>query len=442
MIVRFIVSNFKSFKEPVEFSFIAGNYKRHDNHVVSVANMNLLRCSALYGNNGSGKTNFLLAIEFLHDLVMYEYDSEFPHNIPTFKLDPTFAKEPTQFEIEYIVDNIRYSYSITFKNNIIIEEWLYKMKEGNDYDIIFERKFDGGSRKIKLGSKKKLTRKEKYRREIYAEDLKNEEVFFNTGANKELKEFEHPYSWFSQKLNIVGLNAEFNGLPYHFGTNEKFAKLANQLICETDLGIEEIDVVKTPIDEFFGPSDTVRKDDIIKRLENFDGIDITANKEEYSVYKDDDGEIIVVKIVTFRRNKAGRLISFNLKEESAGTRRLFNLIPALINAITNNGVYIVDELESSFHPVLIKGILKMYLNLSGNYKGQILFSTHESHLLDLELLRQDEIWFAEKCSDGSTKLTSISDFKPRFDKDIRKGYLEGQFSRIPFVGRLEDLNWN
>ncbi len=441
MIVRFIVSNFKSFKEPVEFSFLAGNYKRHKSHFVKVGGLDLLRSSTLYGNNGSGKTNFLLAIEFLHDLVLYGTNSDFPIDVPTFKLDPTYINKPTQFEIEYIYNEIRYSYSVIIQNNLIVEEWLYKMKKGDEYDVIFERKIDNEKQKIKLGTKKKLTQKEKYRREIYAEDLKSNEIFFHEAAEKELAETLEPFMWFQKKLNIIGLNAEFQGLAYHFGTDKKFATLANELICRSGIGIEHIDAITIPIDEFFGASDETRKNDIKKRLEYFDGLDFFANNEEYSAYKDTDGNIVVTKIIIFRKDNNGKRVEFNLSEESAGIRRLFNLMPALINTLTNDGVYIIDEIESSFHPILIKEILRMYLNMGNNYKGQILFSTHECNLLDLELFRQDEIWFVEKNEDGATKLSSLSDFKPRFDKDIRKGYLEGQFSPIPFLGNLKDLNW-
>lgn len=444
MIVRFIVSNYKSFKEPVEINFLAGNYKRHESHVVNACDLNLLRSSALYGNNGSGKTNLFLALDFLYDIVCFESDPDDPIEIPVFKLDSACTSKPTQFEIEFIVNDTMYSYSATFKNNQVTEEWLYKLKGENKYDVIFERKVENGKSKIKLGQKKKLTQKEKHRREFYAEDLQPQELFFHKASIKELKEFKEfkePYSWFTDKLNVIRLNAEYKGLAFYLGTDDEFSKLAQKLICGSDLGIEKIEVLKVPIHDFFGVSDETRKNDIIKRLESYDGVDFNNDNEEYSSYKDDNDEIVVAKIITYRKSINGELISFKLSEESAGTKRLFNLIPAVINALMSDGVYIIDEIESSFHPILIKGILKLYLEAKNSHRGQILFSTHECNLLDLELLRQDEIWFAEKNEDGSTKLSSLSDFKPRFDKDVRKGYLEGQFSKIPFLGNIKDLNW-
>ncbi|MCG8206867.1 ATP-binding protein [Tenacibaculum finnmarkense] len=442
MIVRFIISNFKSVKDPVEFSFIAGNYKKHKDHLEKLDDFELLKISALYGNNGSGKTNIFLALRYLKEFVIYGGNQDFLNKIPYFKLDKDYNKKPTKFEIEFIINDSHYSYSVSVFDGKIIEEWLYKMKGENNYDVIFERNLKKGKSVIKIGNQKKLSKKEFYRREIYAEELLDYELFFTIGYIKTIPEFDEPFTWFMEKLNIMGLNESLSGLPSLLSKDSKFSDLAQAMICNSDLGIKKIDVLKTPIEDFFGPSDKVRRNDIINEIEEYGEVDFIANGEDYSAYKDDEENVIVAKIITYRLSATKELVEFHLNEESAGTRRLFNLIPVIINSIINNEVYLIDEIESSFHPILIKSIIELYLKLSKGKKSQIICSTHESNLLDLNLFRQDEIWFAEKDSDGSTRLTSLSDFKPRFDKDIRKGYLQGQYSEIPFTANLADLNWN
>jgi AAA15 family ATPase/GTPase len=130
-----------------------------------------------------------------------------------------------------------------------------------------------------------------------------------------------------------------------------------------------------------------------------------------------------------------------LEEESDGTVRLLDFVPAFKNLISSEKVYIVDEIERSIHPLLIKELVKKF-SLDNKTRGQLIFTTHESNLLDQEIFRQYEIWFVEKDLNGSTDLYSLSDFKEHKTIDIRKGYLNGRYGSIPFLGNLEDLKWH
>jgi hypothetical protein len=127
-----------------------------------------------------------------------------------------------------------------------------------------------------------------------------------------------------------------------------------------------------------------------------------------------------------------------LAEESDGTRRLLNLIPALLNQQTPR-VYVIDEIDRSLHPMIVKEFLEFFLKSRGCGSCQIIVTTHESNLLDQDLLRRDEIWFAEKDQTAATRLYSLLDFKVRNDRDIRKGYLQGRFGAVPFLSGLERL---
>ena len=129
-------------------------------------------------------------------------------------------------------------------------------------------------------------------------------------------------------------------------------------------------------------------------------------------------------------------------QESDGTQRLLDFIPAIVSILHNDSTYIIDEIDQSLHPALIRALIQKIMN-DDTTQGQIVFSTHESNLIDLEIFRQDEIWFAEKDkAAGSTQLYSLSDYKPRYDLDIRKGYLQGRFGAIPFLDDLKNLNWH
>jgi len=131
---------------------------------------------------------------------------------------------------------------------------------------------------------------------------------------------------------------------------------------------------------------------------------------------------------------------FTSAEESDGTLRLMDYLPALFKVINTSEVYLVDEIERSIHPVLIKELIKKFSH-DNSTKGQLIFTTHESNLLDQDIFRPDEIWFAEKKKEGSTELYPLSEFKEHHTIDIRKGYLNGRYGAIPFLGNLRDLNW-
>jgi AAA15 family ATPase/GTPase len=134
-------------------------------------------------------------------------------------------------------------------------------------------------------------------------------------------------------------------------------------------------------------------------------------------------------------------VAFNAPEESDGTRRLTELLPAFFTALNEPTVFLLDEIERSMHPTLIRVLLEKYASES-KALGQIIYTTHETHLLDQDLLRPDEIWFVEKSQNGETRLHSLNDFKFHHTLDVRKGYLHGRFGAIPSLTSLKNQNWN
>lgn len=441
MIIYFAVTNFKSFKERVEFNMLAGNYKRFREHVYSGFSPNLLRCSSIYGNNGAGKSNLLVAIEKLQDIVTGNLVVERNEDLRCFKLDEKCFDEPITFEIEYLVNDSRYSYYLSFLRNKIIEEWLVKVFPGNKTEEIFTRKIQNSKTRLTIGDKKKLNKntKEQLRLEIYAEELdkKGNKPFLLDGIDKQIKSFYEPFQWFIENLCVVRPGYFYLGTIVSF-EDEKFRELAKTMIKSLELGIEDLRVESIPLEDFFGKGDEDRIEDTKNKLDR-DNIPIIIKRGfiEYSLYKKNDGQYVASKLITIHKNN----VEFELYEESTGTQKIIELLPSIVGAVIEEKVYLFDEIETSKHPVIIKELIDLYLSAGSKYCGQLIFTTHECNLLDLDLLRQDEIWFAEKDSDGVSHLYSLSDFKPRYDKDIRKGYLDGQFTTIPFFTDPQNLNW-
>ena len=136
---------------------------------------------------------------------------------------------------------------------------------------------------------------------------------------------------------------------------------------------------------------------------------------------------------------AGDNVTLPLHEESDGSRQLLNLLPALYKLKMAGGVFVIDEIERSMHPILARKFIEYFLKAARGSNSQIIFTTHESTLLDLDILRRDGIWFAEKNEAGATQLYSLADFKVRNDLRIDKGYLQGRFGAIPFLGGIDHL---
>ncbi len=156
--------------------------------------------------------------------------------------------------------------------------------------------------------------------------------------------------------------------------------------------------------------------------------------------REPNGELTLLKLKARHHLKdEEEHIDFEIENESDGTRRLMDLLPALLHSKSSEKVYLIDEIDRSMHPLLSRMFLEAYLNDQNCGRGQLIVTTHESQLLDRKLLRRDEIWFAEKDKNGGSHLYSLSEYKVRNDLKLGKGYLDGRFGAIPFLGDLESL---
>ncbi|HTB51476.1 MAG TPA: ATP-binding protein [Ferruginibacter sp.] len=452
MLLKFYCSNFKSIKDEIEFNMFSGSYKRHESHLVKYKDKEVLRAAAIYGTNGSGKTNVLLAIQFLHKLITVgTRDINEKLNIPIFKLSDC-RNLPTKFEIDFLAESKRYNYSLEILNDIIVREDLLQISEQSEI-IVFKRKYTGKKTSLTIAPNRNKDQKEKLREEIYSDELRENQTFLKESVNKKIPETQIPYDWFYNKLKFISVGALISNpiqtienprfsLAYTFMTDQDFFESSKKLIQEAKVGISDIKLVKYSVEE-------LKTKGIIIHPVLIDNMLTNPNKKEYAgMFQGGDlytgyvenNEVKFVKISTIHKNSKGEEVEFKFSEESQGIQRLFELLPAIYRSINKGEIFIIDEIESSFHPVLIKEILYLYLKTIPEDAGQLIFTTHESYLLDLHLFRQDEIWFCEKDKDGGTKLYSLSEFRPRFDKDIRKGYFEGQFGgRIPFLADLNKL---
>lgn len=439
MLIRFTVENFLSFNKETEFNMLTGDIRRLPDHVFKSRKVDLLKTAVIYGANGAGKSNLIMAMDLLQNIIMEESINMF-QNDSYFRLADN-EKKPTKFEVEYLVGSTGYAYGLEIYDNAILEEWLFKLNFGKKPDeLIFERKTKkNGQDSLKLGPKYSLTAKDKLLAEVYEEMLEKDKPFITLVKEKKIKEIGYLKSWIDKGLLFLYPGMQYAGLVQQFLNNSKFKDFTNEMIVSMETGIKEIDVQTIDIDQFFGEDNPAEKERIIKRVKS--GEVVSFGEQVRAVAMMEGDRAVVKKPITYHLNSKGKKVKFELFEESDGTLRLIDFIPVLFVLINYPVTVVIDEIDQSIHPSLLKEFIAKVQNYPDK-KGQLIITTHESNLLDLDLFRQDEIWFAEKNKECETHFYTLSDYDIRTDLDIRKGYLSGRFGAIPFLGNLRNLEWH
>jgi hypothetical protein len=226
-------------------------------------------------------------------------------------------------------------------------------------------------------------------------------------------------------------------------SGSKMATVYEQFFRDLDLGIAGIKEIEIEQDVASREIPEKVLNDLKKMLKNGRQMTLASpNKSRYRITKNEKGELKIYKIILLHEMaQTHEQVPFDLRDESDGTLRLIDLIPALVEMCDKEKLFVIDELDRSMHAQLTRAFLEYFFSCSSS-RSQILATTHELDLLDLELLRRDEIWFIEKDHGSVSNLYSLEEFKPRYDKDIRKGYLQGRFGAIPVIRNLETRMWS
>lgn len=447
MLIRLIIENLFSFDKPTEFNMLPGRYGRLNDHVYSEAGADILKLNAIYGANGAGKSNLVTALSMLKDFLI---DGSMPIEFitETFKFDTQASKRNVYVGVEFVKDNTPFYYGLTINQGIIVEEELLISGLGKSDDKVLLKRTDDVSKKnILIEFADEILKDEEA--SIFPKFLQNEMLernqpvlyYMKHRQNKVFEIYKTALEWFERDLFLIHPQSRPTGMALRLQDDFQFREFAKNTMKSFGTGIADIQVETRPIEEFFGEDDKNEYARIIAELKaNPLKKHFRRNMYEEVVFVLENDKPVAKKIIFTHGEDNGNTV-FSCSEESDGTRRLMDYLPALYNVINNRKVYFIDEIERSIHPLLIKELIKKFSHDS-NTKGQIIFSTHESNLLDQDIFRQDEIWFAEKDKTGSTQLHPLSEYKEHHTINIQKGYLNGRYGGIPFLGNLKDLNWD
>lgn len=442
MLIRFNVANFLSFDEETEFNMLAAKSLRtHKEHVYSVKkDLDVLKASAIYGANGAGKSNLIKAIRNLKEIVNKGVISS-DISDKKFRINTENRSKPIYHEIEFSINKQIYTYGINYDNDIILDEWLYETGTAKA-KIIFERTHSKSKKHpiIKVADKYVESEKAKMRISIMEEDiLKQNQLLISQNSTLKIDEINDVLEWIQKKMIIIFPNTTNENIAATLYKNDIFRNFSETTLKSFDTGIDALELKSEPLDEYLTKSRTIKMNDLDglkKHLDKGKMAKLSPFNSLTMAIKEED-KYMVKKFLMSHKD-----VPFGTEEESDGTRRLIDFIPLLFSILNQEITYIIDEIDRSLHPSMLHTLIKKIMD-DNTTKGQLIFTTHESSLLNCKIFRSDEIWFAEKNrTTQSTELYTLNEFKPRPDLDIEKGYLNGRFGAIPFLSKLEDLNWH
>lgn len=448
MLIRFNVGNFLSFNDVQEFSMIAGKVRSKSNRLYVDENIKLLKFAAIFGANASGKSNLISAMEFAQNVVIHGFPKDTAWKY--CKLASENKDKTSYFEFEIELDKRYYSYGFEaiLSKQCITAEWLYEVSPLGQDKEIFSRDVSNETFSLaKFFKSKELLAK----LNVYADDIKSDgSVLFLKilnqnkdtlyAENEEAKILRMVFKWFREQLDINFPDRPISDYSY-FIANQDFEKICSTLSA-FGTGITKYSIVETSPEKTSKEIPPKLVDEILRKLndkkviEEHDGktptIVLRGGKSFYIFEIDKDGNI-ACKTIQF--NHGNNQIFFDLSEESDGTNRLLDLLTVLFEK-RSECVYVIDEIDRCLHPQLTYKFISEYLKISVKKEIQLIVTTHESRLLDFDLLRKDEIWFIDKKSSGASSIYSLDEYNERFDKKIDKAYLEGRYGGVPIFSTV------
>jgi AAA15 family ATPase/GTPase len=423
MLLDLSVTNYRSIRERQTLSMVASAYfKELDSLNTFSAGTGenaprLLRSAVLYGPNASGKSTLIQALSFMQDRVLHsQKESQAGDEIDTvpFKLNAASREEDSEFEISFVEQGVRYEYGFRCNRLRFTEEWLYAYPQGRAQKW-FHRVFDAkaGKDAYKFSSLFEGERK----RQDWKDLTRSNALFLSTAIQLNNEQLRPVFDWFQHRLRVIASTSELSAgytvtRCKDSGEKTKVVEFMNS----ADLSITDIRLKETPLSEELLPKELPAqvKDDLLKKMKG--------------------QQFMSVKFV-HTDTETGESVEFTENEESDGTRALFAFAGPWLDVTENERVLVVDELDTSLHPLLVQHLVKV-LHKKGT-RAQLIFTTHDTTLLSQKLLRRDQVWFMEKDEARATKLYPLSKFSPRENEAVERGYLNGRYGGIPFLKDLD-----
>jgi len=401
MLIQFRVGNYRSFGSEVTLSMEAVKaFKEHEENVIEAEHYRLLRSSAIYGANASGKTNLGMALDFMRDLVLSSASRNSVAEISTepFRLDKKNLIKPSLFEVVFLLDSFTYRYGFEVTGERVNSEWLFRTQ--------------GSSRNVKS-------------------------------------------PLFTRILDKIEVSADFKeGLGYETKTrgNALFLSTVDQqngTIAHTIIKwFNAVKILSGMRDEAYERFTLKQMDDPVKRQRIIDFVrqvddsisNITIDKVINPLLQTSSTDFTIIRAQVDGSIPCGE-VGFSLaSDESAGTRKILQLSGPWFEMLDQGNIAFVDELEARLHPHLTRRLVRLFNSPETNPRNvQLIFVTHDTNLLTYGGLRRDQVWFCEKMPSGSSDLYSLAEIKVRKGAKFENEYIAGKYGAIPYFGNIHDV---
>jgi len=423
MLIEFNVKNYRSLWENQTLNMTAGPTKDLQEENSFEAPLGglprLLRSAVIYGSNGAGKSNLIAAVDFMQRFVLAsskERQEGEPIEREPFRLHTEGPSLPSEFEVFFIQDGIRYQYGFACTKSRVTHEWLFAYP-GNRPQRWFERSFNPETEKEDWYFGSKFIGPKK----TWEDNTRSNALFLSTAVQLNSEQLKPVFLWFKSLVVIRHGQMLDPSFTIDSCQNDKDKEEIMKFMKDADINITGIDVEERKISE----EEVKFPDGMPQDLKNL-------------IKKDLLGKTIKSVRLKHQMGHSDDSAYFQLEEESDGTQKLFAYAAPWLDLLNSGRVLFVDELNNSFHPHMVRFLLKLVQSSNSNKaNGQLIFSTHDTTILDQRFLRRDQVWFIEKDNNNSSQLYSLSDFRPRKGEALEKGYLQGRYGALPYIGEVK-----
>lgn len=420
MLIEFRVKNFRSLRDEQVLSLVASKDKTlHDTHTLATglkAAPHLLGSAVVYGANASGKSNLVKALHYMRAVVLESATVIQPgqtYAVQPFRLDDASAGQPTEFEVTFLLDGVRYQYGFAMTPRRIVSEHLlvYKAFKPQRW---FERRFDDDSGRDVYAFGPGL----KGARHLWEGATRPNALFLSMAVQLNSEVLRPVFDWFVNHLVIIN---ELTPLAPQFSIQMLQQAEGRKQICEflraADISIADIEVVTRKV-----PGQSVH-------------FDLVAGKTEVRAEEIEEHQLRFSHVTS-----QGRAV-FDVMDESNGTRNLLCLAGPVLDILKKGLTLVIDELDTSLHTLLVRELVRLFHQPEINTGGaQLIFTTHDTSLLDAPgLFRRDQVWFVEKDAEQASTLVALAEFSPRKNEALERGYLTGRYGGVPFLSHALGL---
>ncbi len=419
MLIEMSVANFRSLNGTQTFSLVKGTGDElavsNSFKVDSVNALELLRSAAIYGPNASGKSNFLRALQTMKRIVLESATSRQRGDrlpVTPFRLSPETRQAPSEFEVTFVVEGVRYQYGFSATPEQIHEEWLLAYPKGRAQRW-FTRIWMAEQNRFEWELGNNLAGE----KQLWQKSTRDNALFLSTAVQLNSEQLQPVFDWFKSKLRLANVGGWGPSFSAELCESEEKSKVMDFLNA-ADINIDNIIIETRPFDLNELP------DEMPESLRSMIAGEMKGEK--------------IREIKTIHKDSEGNSVIFDFDDESDGTQKLFSFAGPWIDSLENGYVLFIDELHDNLHPRLVRFLVELFHNPKINSKNaQLVFTTHETSILSQEVFRRDQVWFCEKDAAQATKLYPLTDFSPRKGREnLELAYLSGRYGALPFVKNI------